>query len=290
MVQILRCGRATLEIGRRTLIMGILNVTPDSFSDGGRYHTVERAVERAREMVAQGADLIDVGGESTRPGAEPVAAAEELARVAPVIRALAVAVPVPISIDTYKAEVARAAVAAGAGLVNDVRGLQGVPDMAAAVAELGVPVVVMHGMREHVAGQPPNYGDLMAEIKDFLRRSLALAEAAGIPGERVIVDPGFGFGKTAEHNLEVMARLGELHELGRPILLGPSRKSTIGKVLDLPVDQRVEGTAALVALAVAQGVDIVRVHDVREMSRVARMADAVMAHARLGRLVGGGPA
>lgn len=269
--------------GERTLIMGILNVTPDSFSDGGRYNSTEAAVARALEMVDQGADIIDVGGESTRPGAVPVSEEEELARVIPVIRALAAVLPVPISVDTYKARVAHAAVDAGAGMVNDVWGLQGDPRMAATVAGLGVPAIVMHNRREAVYE-----GDLLEEIKAFLRRSLRIAEEHGIPRQRIVVDPGFGFGKTAEHNLEMMARLHELHELGCPVLLGPSRKSTIGKVLDLPVDQRVEGTAALVALGIAQGVSIVRVHDVREMRRVARMADAVMSYAPCSAPMGGG--
>lgn len=272
----MRCGPYELAFGARTLVMGILNVTPDSFSDGGRYTTVEAAVRRAMEMVADGADIIDVGGESTRPGAAPVPASEELKRVVPVIRALRDQVPVPISIDTYKAEVARAALEAGAHIVNDVWGLQGDPAMARVVAEAGVPVVVMHGMARHVGREEPaRGGDLMGGIKGFLSRSVAIAEAAGLPRDQVIVDPGFGFGKDVAQNLEMVARLGELRDLGCPILLGPSRKSTIGKVLDLPVDERLEGTAAVVALAVAQKVDIVRVHDVRAMVRVVRMADAV---------------
>ncbi len=264
------CGRFRLEVGRRTLVMGILNVTPDSFSDGGRYLDVEAAVRRAHEMVEEGADIIDVGGESTRPGASPVPDEEEKARVLPVIEALAATLPVPVSVDTYKASVARAALAAGATIVNDVWGLQHDRDMAAAVAGAGAAVVVMHNR------PAPDYtGDLIAEIKAFLRESAARARAAGVTDDRIIVDPGFGFGKTPEHNLEVTARLAELRGLGYPVLLGPSRKSTIGKVLDLPVGERLEGTAAVVALAAAQGADIVRVHDVREMVRVVRMTDAV---------------
>lgn len=279
----MRCGPYELEFGRRTLIMGVLNVTPDSFSDGGRYASLEAAVERARRMVAEGADIIDVGGESTRPGAVPVPASEEAARVVPVVAALAGQVPVPISVDTYKSSVARAALAAGAHIINDVWGLQGDQDMAALAAETGAPVIVMHGMAGHVgrSGAVPA-GDLMEDIKRYLRRSIAVAEAAGVPADSLIVDPGFGFGKTPEQNLEMVARLEELRELGCPVLLGPSRKSTIGRVLDLPVGERLEGTAAVVALAVARGADVVRVHDVREMARVARMTDAIARRFRLG--------
>lgn len=281
----LRCGRFTLELGRRTLIMGILNVTPDSFSDGGRYQAAEVAVRRALAMVEEGADIIDLGGESTRPGAVPVGVDEEMARVLPVIRSLARELPVPVSIDTYKAAVARSALDAGAAMVNDVWGLQGDPAMATVVAEHGAALVAMHNQRE-----PVYQGDLIEAIKAFFRRSLDIADRAGIPAERVVLDPGFGFGKTVDHNLEVTARLSELRALGRSILLGPSRKSTIGKVLDLPVDQRLEGTAAAVALAIGQGVDIVRVHDVREMARVARMADAVVRrHGFLARESGSDP-
>lgn len=267
----LRFGRFPLEFGRRTLVMGILNVTPDSFYDGGWHWRPEEAVRRAEEMVAQGADIVDVGGESTRPGAVPVGEEEEKARVIPVIRALAERLPVPVSVDTQKSGVALEALRAGASCVNDVWGLQKDPEMARVAAAFGVPVIAMHNRSEPLPG-----GDVLAEVKSFLRRSLEIADRSGLGRERVIVDPGFGFGKTVEQNLEIVARLGELRELGRPILLGPSRKSTIGRVLDLPAEERLEGTAAVVALACAQGVDVVRVHDVREMVRVVRMADAVV--------------
>lgn len=267
----MRWGRFHLEFGSRTLIMGILNVTPDSFSDGGRFLNPGQAVARAREMVSEGADVIDVGGESTRPGAHPVSTDEEIRRVIPIVEALAPELPVPISVDTQKAAVARAALLAGAGMINDIWGLQGDPGMADTVAGFGVPVVVMHNKL-----RPEYPADLMGEISEFLRVSGGRARAAGIPREMVIVDPGFGFGKKVGHNLELVARLGELADLGYPILLGPSRKSTIGRVLDLPVDDRVEGTAALVALAISRGADVVRVHDVRQMARVARMTDAVV--------------
>lgn len=271
MVRTLRWGHHTLTFGQRTLIMGILNVTPDSFSDGGRYNRLDAALARAEAMVEEGADIIDVGGESTRPGSTPVTAEEELARVMPVLERLAPRLSVPLSVDTSKAAVAERALGAGAALVNDVWGLQGDPALAGVVARAGVPVVVMHNKREAVYA-----GDLMEEIKAFLHASTERAVAAGLPREFVIVDPGFGFGKLPEHNLEVVRRLGELAGLGLPVLLGPSRKSTIGRVLDLPVEERLEGTAALVALGVAGGADIVRVHDVRAMSRVTRMADAVV--------------
>ncbi len=263
------CGNTTFEWGRRTYVMGILNVTPDSFSGDGLGGDVEATVARARQMVAEGADILDIGGESTRPGHVPVSAEEELARVLPALRAVAAAVPVPISIDTYKPEVAEAALAAGAHMLNDIWGLQRHPQLATVAARAQVPVVVMHNQ------EGTDYRDLMGDVVRFLRRSVEIAVTAGIPEENVIVDPGIGFGKRREHNLEVMARLAELRTLGRPILLGTSRKSTIGYVLGTPPDQRLEGTAATVALGIANGADIVRVHDVREMARVARMADAV---------------
>ncbi|MGQ9778298.1 MAG: dihydropteroate synthase [Bacillota bacterium] len=260
--------------GERTYIMGIINATPDSFSgDGvaGEPDPVAVAVARARAMVEAGADIIDLGAESTRPGATPITAEEELARLLPVLRAVAAAVDVPISVDTYKAKVAEAALKNGASLVNDVWGLQRDPEMARVVAAAGVPVVVMHNQ----VGTEYE-GDLMAAILRFLRRSIELAETAGLPAEQVIVDPGIGFGKTREQNLEVLRRLEELRSLGRPVLLGTSRKSVIGLTLNLPVDRRAFGTAATVALGVAGGADIVRVHDVAEMAQVARMADAVL--------------
>ncbi|HEY8393172.1 MAG TPA: dihydropteroate synthase [Thermaerobacter sp.] len=267
-------GERRFAWGERTYVMGILNVTPDSFSDGGHYLDPERALEHALAMEEEGADIIDVGAESTRPGAAPVPAEEELRRLLPVLRRLAPRVRVPISVDTYKAEVARAALAEGAAMINDVGGLQKDPAMAAVAAKAGVPVVVMHS-RPH---GHTHYDDLWADVLGFLRRSLELAEAAGLPPEYVIVDPGFGFGKTAEHNLELLRGLHRLRTLGRPVLLGTSRKSTIGQVLNLPVSQRLEGTAATVVLAIPHGVDIVRVHDVAPIVRLVRMADAIVRH------------
>jgi len=290
----LRLAGRTFEWGTRTYIMGILNVTPDSFSGDGLIEKagpedlafVEAAVVQAKQQVDEGADIIDVGGESTRPGSAPVSAEEEKRRVLPVIQRLRAEIDAPISIDTYKAEVAEAALEAGADLVNDVWALRADPDMARLVAERQVPVILMHN-RSHpkeaaiearLGGryQGVQYDDLLADVIRELRESIDTALSAGIAPERIIVDPGIGFGKTVEQNLELLNRLDELKVLGHPILLGPSRKSFIGYTLDLPPDQRVEGTAATVALGIARGADIVRVHDVREMVRVARMSDAVV--------------
>jgi dihydropteroate synthase len=264
--------------GERTLVMGVLNVTPDSFSDGGRFFAPEDALRQAERMADDGADILDVGGESTRPGAEPPSVEEELSRLLPVIKAIAARLPVPISVDTYKAAVARRAVEAGAAMVNDISALTFDPDMARAVAERNVPVCLMH-----IRGTPrdmqqnPVYGDVVAEVRDWLAERAEAAKRAGIPPEHIILDPGFGFGKTAAHNLELLRRLRELTALGYPLLIGTSRKSTIGKVLGgLPPDDRLEGTAATVALSIANGAAIVRVHDVKEMTRVARMTDAVV--------------
>jgi len=256
--------------GERTYVMGIVNVTPDSFSGDGLARDVSAAVEQAVRMCREGADIIDVGGESTRPGFEPIPAEEEIRRTLPVIERLVREVDSPVSIDTYKAEVARAALAAGAAMVNDVHGFRRDPEVAAAAAEFGVPAVAMHNQRGR------EYRDVIGDITAGLLESLRIAGERGLPRERVIVDPGFNFGWTAEQALEMLRRLGELRTLGRPVLVGTSRKSTIGSVLGLPVEERLEGTAATVALTIAGGADIVRVHDVKEMVRVARMADAVV--------------
>ena len=265
-----RCGPLTLEWGSRTYVMGIVNVTPDSFSGDGLANDAEAALEQALRFQAEGADIIDVGGESTRPGHTPVDADEEIKRVVPVIRLLASRLHVPISVDTYKHEVAREAVAAGASMINDVWGLKRDPALAALAASEGVPIVLMHNQ----AGTA--YADLLPDVIASLRVSMDIALGACVPLENIILDPGVGFGKTAEHNLELLRRLSELTALGRPLLVGTSRKSTIGLVLGLPVEERLEGTAATVALAIANGADIVRVHDVRAMTRVARMSDAVV--------------
>jgi dihydropteroate synthase len=275
----LRIGSATFVWASRTFVMGILNVTPDSFSGDGLLgksgepddESVARAVAIGRQMVDEGADLLDVGGESTRPGHVIVGDAEELARVVPVIRALRTALPnTPVSIDTTKAEVAAAALDAGADLVNDVWGVRSDDDLLGLAAARGTPIVLMHNRAE------ARYTNLMAEVIADLERAIERALASGIARESIIVDPGFGFGKTRVHNLEVLRELASLRVLGRPILLGTSRKSTLGKILDLPADQRVEATLATTALGIAAGVDIVRVHDVQPNVRVARMADVII--------------
>jgi dihydropteroate synthase len=256
------------EWGSRTYVMGIVNVTPDSFSGDGLGADAEAAVRQGLRMVGEGADMLDVGGESTRPGHVPVTAADEIARTESVVRRLARESGVPVSIDTYKKEVADLAVAAGASIVNDVWGLQRSPALAELAAAQRCALVVMHNQdgTEYT-------GDLMQTIKSFLQRAIDDALRAGVPRERVIVDPGIGFGKTAEHNWEVMRRFDELKDLGQPILIGTSRKSFIGKLLDLPVDDRLEGTIATVVGAVLRGADIVRVHDVAQMTRAVRVAD-----------------
>ena len=273
----LRLKPGRLNLGQRTAIMGILNVTPDSFSDGGSFLAKETAVEHALAMCEDGADVLDIGGESTRPGAEAVTADEERRRVIPIIEALAGRIEQPISIDTSKAEVARDALAAGARIINDVTGLSGDPEMAGVAAESGAPVVLMH-----MRGSPrsmqrsPRYRDVISAIALYLRSRIHDVVAAGVAESQIVVDPGIGFGKTVSHNLEIMRRIHELRSLGRPMLIGASRKSFIGKVLDVPVDQRLWGTAATVGWAVAQGAHIVRVHDVVEAVRVARMTEAMM--------------
>ncbi len=265
-------GGRQFRWGERTYVMGIVNCTPDSFAGDGLGYDTAAAVRRALQMREDGADIVDVGGESTRPGYEPVPAEEEMRRVLPVLRALARELDIPVSIDTAKAEVAQAALEAGACLVNDVTGLKGDPAMARVVAEYGVPAVVMHNQR----GRP--FRDVVADVLAGWQESLQVAAEAGVPPDRVILDPGFNFGWRPEHALEMLRRLGDLRRAsGRPLLVGTSRKSTIGLVLGgLPPEERLEGTAATVALAIAQGADIVRVHDVREMARVARMADAIV--------------
>ena len=248
--------------------MGIINVTPDSFSGDGLDTDLEQAVAQGLRMVRDGADMLDVGGESTRPGHQPISAAEEIARTEQVVARLARETEVPISIDTYKLEVAEAGVAAGATILNDIWGLTRSPALAELAASRSCALVLMHNQ------DGTDYaGDLMDEIEAFLRKAIDRGLQAGVPHERVLIDPGIGFGKTAEQNWVVMRRLPELRELGQPILIGTSRKSFIGRLLDLPVDERLEGTAATVTASVLRGADVVRVHDVREMTRVARVAD-----------------
>ena len=269
-----RFGSATVEFGCRTYIMGILNVTPDSFSDGGMFFDQTDAVLHAFQMVKDGADIIDVGGESTRPGAESVTLEEEIKRVVPVVQKLRQKTKIPLSVDTYKAKVASEALNAGANIVNDISGLLAEPEMADVVAGAGASVVIMH-----IKGTPkdmqinPSYDDLVGEVYDYLSRAVETARSKGI--KQIMVDPGIGFGKTADHNLELINRLSEFRRIGVPILIGVSRKSFIGKILDTPVEARLEGTAAAITASILHGADIVRVHDVREMRRVALVADAI---------------
>jgi len=271
-----RIGQTTFHWGQRTFVAGIVNVTPDSFSGDGLLAgrgsgAVERAVAQARAMVAEGADLLDIGGESTRPGHAPVDLAEELARTIPAVRAIHAELPAtPLSIDTTKPVVAEAAIEAGVGLLNDVWGVGPDPAMARVAAQHRLPLIVMHNRTE------ARYDDVVADVIADLGRALERAVAAGCAPDSLIVDPGFGFGKTPDHNLELLRRLAELHVLGRPIMLGTSRKSTLGRVLDLPVEERLEATLATTALAVAAGVDLVRVHDVQANVRAARLVDAVV--------------
>lgn len=261
--------------GRRTYIMGIINITPDSFSGDGllnQRQLLDSLLAQAEKFMEDGADILDVGAESTRPGAEEVSVEEEISRLAPILEVLVKRSPLPISVDTYKAAVARVALESGADLINDIWGLQKDPEMAAVAAKYRAPVIIMHNQKSCV------YHDLMLEIASFLRNSIRIAETAGVPKERVIIDPGVGFGKTVEDNLLVIERLHELKALGCPILLGTSRKSVIGKTLNLPVTERIEGTAATVTAGIMRGADLIRVHDVKEMTRVAKMTDAILRH------------
>lgn len=279
-------GDTTFEWGSRTYVMGIINVTPDSFSGDGVGKNIDAAVRQARIFIDAGADILDIGGESTRPGSQPVSAAVEKQRVLPVIEAVAAQTTAPISIDTYKAGVAAAALDAGAHIVNDVWGLRRDPDMAPLVARRGVPVILMHNrsrpkdavQEQRLGGRYAGieYDDLMEDIIRELQESLACAVEAGIDPNQIIVDPGIGFGKTLEQNLTLINHIGQLRSLGRPILVGPSRKSFIGYTLNAPTDERLFGTAAVVALAIAHGADIVRVHDVGPMADVVRMTDALV--------------
>lgn len=266
-----------LEVGRKTLVMGILNVTPDSFSDGGKWDRVDKALLHMKEMVRDGADIIDVGAESSRPGFQPMPAAEEQERLRPFLEAILRECPVPVSVDTFKAETAEMAASMGVHILNDIWGLQYAEEpgrMARLAASCGLPVIVMHNQEGKEYGE-----DIVADMKAFFRESLRIAEKAGMQREQVIFDPGIGFGKTQEDNLVVLHRLAELMELDGeeyPLLLGASRKSFIGHVLDLPVEERMEATGAVCVLGIQAGCQILRVHDVKPISRMARMADAIM--------------
>ncbi|MEC4684582.1 MAG: dihydropteroate synthase [Nitrospirota bacterium] len=267
----------SLDFSQKTYVMGILNVTPDSFSDGGQFLDGSSAIERALRMEAEGADIIDIGGESTRPGSEPVSLEQELRRTVPVIEAIAGRLRIPVSIDTYKSEVARRAIEAGAAMVNDISGLRFDPEMAPTLSQYDVALVLMH-----IKGTPRNmqknpvYTDLFPEITDYLKEGINIATECGIAKERIVIDPGIGFGKTLEHNLQIINNLDRLSPLCRPVLIGASRKSFIGRILNnAPASERLEGTASAVAISVMKGANIVRVHDVREMARVVKVADAI---------------
>ena len=260
----------TLEWGRRTYVMGVINVTPDSFSGDGLGSDIPAVVEQTLRYEEEGADIIDIGAESTRPGSSSISVEEELVRLIPALEAIRSRVRVPVSVDTYKSKVARRALDSGASVINDVWGLKADPGIADVAAEYGASLVIMHNQKTR------RYTDLLPDIKASLSDSIAIARRAGVRDEQIIIDPGIGFGKTPDHNLEALRRLGELRSLGHPVLVGVSRKSIIGLVLGLGADQRVEGTAAAVTLSIAGGADVVRVHDVREMVRVCRMSDAIV--------------
>jgi dihydropteroate synthase len=267
---IIQCGPYDLNYEHKTIIMGILNVTPDSFSDGGRFNQMEYAVRRAREMVEDGADIIDIGGESTRPGGTKVSLEEELARVIPIIRAISENVEIPISIDTYKAEVAKQAIEAGAHIINDVWGGKADPKMAEVAAAYQVPIILMHNRINR------DYRMFYRDVLNDLFESISLMKEAGVKDENIILDPGIGFAKNIDENIQMMRELDKLVAIGYPVLLGTSRKSMIGHVLDLPVMDRMEGTGATVCYGIQKGCQMVRIHDVKEVSRMAKMMDALL--------------
>jgi dihydropteroate synthase len=276
-----RCGNTEFRWGERTYVMGIINVSPDSFSGDG-LSDLSAAEEQAARFIGEGADILDIGGESTRPGAPPVDAEEEIRRVVPVIERLVGKVSVPLSVDTYKSEVAEKALKAGANIINDQWGLKKDRRLAELAAEYNVPIILMSNQRDKggfdagIQRDVAYYTDLMVEVTSSLENSIALTLKAGVPAENIIIDPGIGFGKTWRQELEIIRRLDELTKLEKPILIGPSRKSFIGMVLDLPSPERLEGTAAAVAIGISKGADIVRVHDVRQMVRVCRLSDAIV--------------
>lgn len=267
---LIKAGRYTLDYEKKTLIMGILNVTPDSFSDGGKYSLVDNAVSHARQMIEDGADILDIGGESTRPGYERISDEEEISRVVPAIEAITKELNIPISIDTYKSEVAKRAVDAGAVIINDIWGAKADPEIADVAAESGVPIILMHNRNDR------NYSNFIRDVLNDLYESITIAKKAGVSDENIILDPGIGFAKDLSENLEMMRNLDTLVSLGYPVLLGTSKKSMIGGVLDLPVSERTEGTGATVCFGIQHGCQIVRIHDVKEMSRMAKMMDALM--------------
>ena len=266
----MKIGNKEFKLGERTYVMGILNVTPDSFSDGGKFNETYLAVQRVKEMIEEGADIIDVGGESTRPDFEAVGVEEEIKRVVPIIKAIKAEFDIPVSIDTYKAATAEAAINAGADIINDVWGFKKDSDMASVAAKHGVPCILMHNR------ESKPYENLMEEVKEDILESVKIALDAGVKKENIILDPGIGFAKTYEEDLIVMKNLKEIKDLGYPVLLGTSRKSMIGNTLNLPVDQRVEGTLATTVMGIMAGCEFIRIHDVRENKRVCVMTDKIL--------------
>lgn len=272
----IQCGPYTLDYGKKTLIMGILNVTPDSFSDGGRYFDLNNAIEHAQQMVENGADIIDIGGESTRPGHTPLSVEEELERVIPAVKAISEHVRVPISVDTFKSEVARQSIEAGAHIINDIWGAKADPKMAATAAELNVPIILMHNRLNG------HYQNFMRDALNDLYESIMLVKNAGVKDENIILDPGIGFAKDYSEDIEMMRNLDKLVATGYPVLLATSRKRMIGNATGLPVEQRVEGTGATVCYGIQKGCQMVRIHDVKEMARMAKMMDALVGKGDVG--------
>lgn len=270
MINKIECGPYTLDFEKKTMVMGILNVNPDSFSDGGKYNKIEAALSRARQMVEDGADIIDIGGESTRPGYTEISVEEELERVIPIIERLTREVDVPLSIDTYKGEVARQSLQAGAHIINDIWGAKRDLRMATVAAEFQAPIILMHN-RNNL-----HYNSFLGDVVADLQESVDIAKAAGVPNDKIILDPGIGFAKDLNRNLEMMRGLDKLVDMGYPVLLATSRKSLIGNVLNLPVTERMEGTGATICYGIQKGCHIIRVHDVKEMTRMTRMMDALM--------------
>ncbi len=266
----IKCGPYHLDFSKKTYIMGILNATPDSFSDGGKYNNIDQAVEHAKEMVKNGADIIDIGGESTRPGYTVISEEDEIARIVPVIEAISKHVNVPISIDTYKAKVAQRAIEAGAHIINDIWGAKADDKIAAVAAEYNVPIILMHNRHDR------NYSFFIRDVLNDLYESINIVKQAGVRDDQIILDPGIGFAKDLNENILMMQNLDTLTALGYPVLLGTSKKSMIGQALDLPVSERMEGTGATVCFGIQKGCQIIRIHDVKEMSRMAKMMDVLI--------------
>ncbi|MBI4650869.1 dihydropteroate synthase [Candidatus Desantisbacteria bacterium] len=266
----------TIPLNKKTCIMGILNITPDSFSDGGDFFSIDSAVKQAVSLQEEGADILDIGGESSRPGSKQISVEEELSRIVPILKELISIIKIPISVDTYKSRVAERAIELGAGLINDISAMRMDPDMPKIAAETNVPIILMHMLgKPQTMQNNPHYNSLIDEIKLFFKERIDCAKSAGIKPENIIIDPGIGFGKTLEHNLKIIKYLDSFHSLGFPVLIGTSRKSMIGNILNLPPKERLEGTSATVTASILNGANIIRVHDVKEMKLVALMADAI---------------